>query len=572
MNPKMKSAIEKITLNDATFSNEVIEPTYVNFFYGKNGAGKSTIARTFKANDEHLQWQAGRASVDYDVLVYDTDFINANLRNYGNLAGVFTVNETNIAIQEQVDTLNAERKKMGEEYNGHKTAIDQKVADKSTALSTFQSDCWSKSAEARTLFDEAIKGKKKAALFAQEILAITPVAHNFDELKVLYSTVFSGDAQQYNMLSKAGKVTYASLPGYELMGKPISSSSDTDFAKFIKALKATDWVRSGHTHFAGQTDGKCPYCQQKLPSNFDKEIAACFDAQYQDDIAAINSFQRTYELEMDSVVATLESNVSVAMPGLDLSEYEVKVQLLVDAITINKQRIAAKIKEPTTVASLEDTDSLLIEIGTLIDGFNKKIKGNNEIVSDLKTKKVLCKKQVWEYLAELLKYNFISYLLAYINIKHPGGGFNLDGKIKASQFVQKKGEEHVSSDLVAKPVMKLPTAEHFGLSEDKEKRLSEIIDEINSKTGKNYDNDVVVKAMLQIRDILMKSDKLKTSAKNNTQQDFEFSYFDDIDDALIEGLSQNQDFFSMLLSNDEMKHQVMEIFFDEIYKSLRESV
>ena len=28
------------------------------------------------------------------------------------------------------------------------------------------------------------------------------------------------------------------------------------------------------------------------------------------------------------------------------------------------------------------------------------------------------------------------------------------------------------------------------MSEDKEKRLSEIIDEINSKTGKNYDNDV----------------------------------------------------------------------------------
>ena len=109
----------------------------------------------------------------------------------------------------------------------------------------------------------------------------------------------------------------------------------------------------------------------------------------------------------------------------------------------------------------------------------------------------------------------------------------------------------------------------IGLTEDKEKRLSEIIDEINSRTGKSYDNDVVVKAMLQIRDILMKSEKLKTSAKNNTQQDFEFSYFDDIDDALIEGLSQNQDFFSLLLSNDEMKRQVLGIFADEIYKSLR---
>ena len=67
----------------------------------------------------------------------------------------------------------------------------------------------------------------------------------------------------------------------------------------------------------------------------------------------------------------------------------------------------------------------------------------------------------------------------------------------------------------------------------------------------------------------MKSDKLKTSAKNNTQKDFEFSYFDDIDDALIEGLSQNQDFFSLLLSNGEMKQQVLGIFADEIYKSLR---
>ena len=167
------------------------------------------------------------------------------------------------------------------------------------------------------------------------------------------------------------------------------------------------------------------------------------------------------------------------------------------------------------------------------------------------------------------KYNFIAYLLAYINIKHPGPGFNLDGKIQASNFVQKKGEEHVSPNLVAKPVVKLPTAEHFGLTEDKEQRLSEIIDEINSRTGKSYDNDVVVKAMLQIRDILMKSDKLKTSAKNNTQKDFEFTYFDDIDDALIEGLSQNQDFFSLLLSNDEMKRQVLGIFAEEIYKSLR---
>ena len=117
----------------------------------------------------------------------------------------------------------------------------------------------------------------------------------------------------------------------------------------------------------------------------------------------------------------------------------------------------------------------------------------------------------------------------------------------------------------------LPTADDFNLNEDKVKRLSEIIDEINSKTGKTYDNDVAIKAMLQIKDLMMKSEKLKESAKANTESDFAFSYFDGVDDALLAGLSQNQDFFSLLLNNNEVKKEVLGIFVSEIYKSLRES-
>jgi type I restriction enzyme R subunit len=123
---------------------------------------------------------------------------------------------------------------------------------------------------------------------------------------------------------------------------------------------------------------------------------------------------------------------------------------------------------------------------------------------------------------------------------------------------------------VAQPVLKLPTAESFVLTEAKEERLSQIIAEINSRTGRAYDNDVAVKAMLQIRDILLKSEKLRTSAKTNTVKDFEFTYFDNIDDALLDGLKQNEDFFSLLLSNDEIKRKVLGIFTDEIYNSLRD--
>lgn len=168
------------------------------------------------------------------------------------------------------------------------------------------------------------------------------------------------------------------------------------------------------------------------------------------------------------------------------------------------------------------------------------------------------------------KYRYVSLLLAYVNIKHPGGGFNLDGKISASDFVQKNKGTH-QSNLKSDPVTKLPSADYFVLTEEKEEKLSHIIAEINSRAGKNYNNDVAIKAMLQIKDIMMDSDALKMAAKNNTEKNFEFAYFDTIDEALIQGLEQNQDFFSLLLSNEEMKRNVLGIFAEEIYNSLKNS-
>ena len=167
------------------------------------------------------------------------------------------------------------------------------------------------------------------------------------------------------------------------------------------------------------------------------------------------------------------------------------------------------------------------------------------------------------------KYTFITYLLSYLNVSDGGSGFDLTGKIKASQFVQKRGETHTDEKLVSRPVIRLPQSDGFNLTEAKIERLSAIIEEINSRTGRAYNSDVAVKAMLQIRDILMRSERLRTSAKNNSESDFEFSFYDDIDDALIEGLEQNKDFFTLLLSNDELKKEVLGIFATEIYKSLR---
>lgn len=167
------------------------------------------------------------------------------------------------------------------------------------------------------------------------------------------------------------------------------------------------------------------------------------------------------------------------------------------------------------------------------------------------------------------KYLFLTYLIAFINIRNPGAGFDLSDKIRADNFIQKKGEEYKATKIVPHPVVKLPIAEAFDLTEESVKRLSEIIAELNRRTGKQYDNDLVIKAMLQIRDLLKKSESLRQYARANTEQDFAYPYYKNADDILIEGLSQNQDFFTLLLNDDDVKKEMLGIFLPEIYKELR---
>lgn len=167
------------------------------------------------------------------------------------------------------------------------------------------------------------------------------------------------------------------------------------------------------------------------------------------------------------------------------------------------------------------------------------------------------------------KYNFIVWLLPYLKIGKTGTGFDLKGKIKASDFYQKKGKEESRGKLIADPVVKLPVADTFTLTEDEEKKLSEIIEEINSRTGNSYDIDFTVKGVFQIRDLLKKNEDLIASAKSNTLNDFEFSFFSVIDDALVEGLQQNLEFFTMLLNNPEYKKLVLGMFMKTIYDDLK---
>lgn len=171
------------------------------------------------------------------------------------------------------------------------------------------------------------------------------------------------------------------------------------------------------------------------------------------------------------------------------------------------------------------------------------------------------------------RYNFLSYLIKELNPGTGGNDFEVADKITISNVRQKQVEVHTGTQIEAKPEVKMSKPKPASLEEQQKKLLSTIIEEVNALYDKNYEPDFTSKAAMQLRDLLLKNSKLKErlsrSAKSNGLDEFKFTYDDCLEEALVEGYEQNVDFYTLLLTNEEVRAKFAGVFMEEIYRILR---
>lgn len=169
------------------------------------------------------------------------------------------------------------------------------------------------------------------------------------------------------------------------------------------------------------------------------------------------------------------------------------------------------------------------------------------------------------------RYNFMSYLVKTIDV---GGGsdFDIADKITVSHFRQKKREEHVGEEIKAKPEVAIKKPKPASLEEQQKKCLSEIIEELNALYDKSYEPDSTTKTAQQLKDLLLKSpklrDRLEKSARINSYDNFKFTYDDCVQEALVLGFDQNVDFYTLMLDNGDVREKIASVFMGEIYRIL----
>ncbi|CAH1851841.1 hypothetical protein R078138_00815 [Convivina praedatoris] len=182
--------------------------------------------------------------------------------------------------------------------------------------------------------------------------------------------------------------------------------------------------------------------------------------------------------------------------------------------------------------------------------------------------------QATAYQNEVLheKYNYLQSLVKMIDVRLGNDDFTIADKIVVDYMRHKQtGEFHVA-EMPAEYQIKLNKPSISDISEDQEKKLSEIIEEINEQLELDIDGTVGVTGAIAVRELMKKNQKLKQSAQVNSRDDFKFTFNDEIDTALTDGYAQNQDFFQVLLNNDDFKKRVAQVFVDDVYRSLKEKV
>lgn len=395
MDNKIRTNITGVTVNTHTYKNISFSPTLINFFYGKNGTGKSTLAKSFTDGNAQLTWD-GDPYPEERIFIYNEDFIQKNVQSYGNIAGVFTISEVNAELKKEADEKTDQKKAKEAEVKVKEQKVkdigeEQKVAD-----DAYIEEIWNISELYRTAFPKALIYLRDKKRFVKKLEGYHPKLADKEEVEKLYKTVYSTveklPCQEY-------KTVPVTLPDSPLLQKAILSSGDTEFAEFIRTLGSLDWLTRGHRDYHEKAGGRCPYCGEKLRDNFETDLASCYDAQYKQDKNELDRFVKGYADSLNTIAATIKANQANPWKTVRADDYAEKYELFLEKGKNNMALLHQKQNNPSQKVELDDLSALLAEINEIAEKINDEIRSYNNIVADIPNQKKFCSEMIWHWIA-----------------------------------------------------------------------------------------------------------------------------------------------------------------------------
>lgn len=375
---------------------ENLDVSECNFIYGKNGTGKSTVARLI----------SNQAS---DTILFNG--INGVLREDKQLDAILLGNE-NVAIESKLREKQESFDKSAEQLTDleidnkkKKRAYDKRVDD-------YQDQAWNKLYKHfNSVFPEEMVGwgggKKQFSFKLKNLLRDNTVM--IDE-----------SLDEQNLLRRIQSITSGKrLSPYSPFDMSVSSSDFQDalnqiptniakgkIAKRILKLRATEWVSHGKHYL--EAEQPCPFCGQQVSEAHYHELLEQFAEVFDESYENLEKRLKGKQVELENAEQNLNKWLLEIndMSTLNSDSYKVNVASLVPPVSLAirdlKDLLVKKqtdsMKKVDSSKQFHDLDEALRSLNNELAQPNEAIALNNKLVNESATQSTKVKHDVYCFL------------------------------------------------------------------------------------------------------------------------------------------------------------------------------
>lgn len=380
----------------------------VNFIYGANGCGKTTITKCIDNPSDALfthsiiTWKSG---IPIKALVYNKDFRDRNFGK-GSIEGVFTLGQ---ATKEDLEALQEMQVKLSAiKENGvkKKDALRKLTETKSEYDNQFKDDAWiDVYKKYEETFKEAFTGVLRKDAFKIKLL---------DQYQNNASAIFSEEALTEKAETIFGErpiaipplstITYnriVEIENHTIWNKKILGKADIEISKLIQRLNLNDWVNTGRGVLEEGSE-ICPFCQQEtITGGFKRQLDEYFDESFTDGTNLVKSLSNEYQRVSENILNVLQqteaSEKTNSLSKIDVAGLSGYLKTLASHFVTNRELLTSKIKEPSRSIQLVSVKAQLADIDELMKEATNKIQEHNKIVANYSKERSNLIESIWRF-------------------------------------------------------------------------------------------------------------------------------------------------------------------------------
>lgn len=281
----------------------------------------------------------------------------------------------------------------------------------------------------------------------------------------------------------------------------------------------------------------------------------------------VDSFQPYYELAIMN--ETTDPNHLYDLKGkLDASEVYHQSEV---------NNFAKAFYQPNNISNAREQGKLYSSIGPAVDRFkhlkdeDAKEEFKNSLTSFVRLYSFLSQIMPFQDVELEKLYSFGRFLLPKLPKTTYIDQLKLDNEVALEYYrLQKLSDGDLVLEIQGEHALTPTTEAGISRDKDEEAKLSDIITNLNSKFGTDF-NEADKLFFDQIEEELFQDEDLKKRALNNPPENFKYAFEDVFINKLIERMDSNQEIFEKIMENAEFKNDVKEWLTKRIYDRFHSS-